>query len=82
MMSIHPGTTAPPSLEAMIGFALRWLSHGGGPCSEISDRFGMTSLEFFTTILDHLDQYPPAPIHPEVLHRMKSVARKRLWLLS
>lgn len=74
--------TAPPPYPEMVEFVLRWLDHGGGPAADISDQFAIPADEFFTTVLSHLDQDPPAPIHPAVLERVKSVARKRLWLLN
>lgn len=81
-MSAPAAPASSPPVAAMMGWALRWVDHGGGPADEIGDRFHLTPQQYFTTLLTALDHSPPAPIHPAVAVKLRQVARTRLWLLT
>ena len=49
---------------------------------EILTRFGLDPRTFFSWELDYLETDPPTPVRPQVIGAMKTVARKRLWLLG
>jgi hypothetical protein len=68
--------------EDLLEFELRWFEHGGGPAEEIAVAFGMTPQEFFGRILAFVEHNPPAPYRATVVEAIKSVARKRLWLVG
>ncbi|AZG47606.1 DUF3263 domain-containing protein [Gordonia insulae] len=63
----------------VLDFATRWARYGGGPPAEIRERFGMTDREFFRQVLDILDE-SARDLDPAQIHRLRHVARQRLWL--
>ena len=72
----------PDNALDLFEFALRWYRYGGGPAVEILTRFGLDPRTFFSWELDYLETDPPTPVRPQVIGAMKTVARKRLWLLG
>ncbi|UNN04969.1 hypothetical protein [Rhodococcus opacus] len=63
-----------------MNFALRWFPHGGGPAEEIVAAFGVETGEFFRCLHAQLHPTPPTPLRPEIVEKMKAVARLRLWV--
>lgn len=67
---------------AVIRFAHRWVTLGGGPAQEIRDRFGVAPDEFFTRVQDILDTRPPTHLSARAIDEMNRVARRRRWLAA
>jgi hypothetical protein len=44
--------------------------------------FGMDAAAFFRHLAEYLELSPPTPLRPDLLERMKAVARRRLWLAT
>ena len=44
--------------------------------------FGMEAREVFDRLRAQLEHSPPSPLRPELVERMKTVARRRLWLAT
>ena len=68
------------NVNRMMTFALRWFPHRGGPAAEIVAVLGMDTGEFFRCLNAQLHPNPPTPLRPEIVQKMKAVARRRLWL--
>jgi hypothetical protein len=67
------------NVNRMMTFALRWFPHRGGPAEEIVAVLGMDTGEFFHCLNAQLHPNP-TPLRPEIVQKMKAVARRHLWL--
>jgi hypothetical protein len=63
----------------MVSFELRWYTHGGGPAETILNDFGMDAADFFRQLNTYLEHHAPTPVRPDLVEKMKAVARRRLW---
>lgn len=66
--------------RAVLDFATRWARHGGGPSEQIREQFGMNDDEFFTHLIDLLDNPATQTLPPARTAELQAVARRRLWL--
>lgn len=64
------------NVNRMMTFALRWFPHGGGPAEEIVAVLGMDTGEFFRLSERAAALEPPTPLRPEIVEKMKAVARR------
>ncbi|MDT2004813.1 DUF3263 domain-containing protein [Rhodococcus opacus] len=64
----------------MVAFEVQWYAYGGGPAETILADFGMDAAAFFRHLAADLEDSPPTPLRPDLVERMKGVARRRLWL--
>jgi hypothetical protein len=78
-MTLTGGTAA---VNRMVAFELRWSAYGGGPAEAIMADFGMDAVSFFRQLAAYLESSPPTPLRPDLVARMKAVARRRLWLAA
>nr|KOY49816.1 hypothetical protein ISGA_07730 [Gordonia sp. NB41Y] len=62
-------------------FLAQWYRHGGGSDQEIFETFGITSREYFSHILETLDD-EHSDFSVATVAAIRSVARRRLWLAS
>ncbi|RYE38038.1 MAG: hypothetical protein EOP24_47895 [Hyphomicrobiales bacterium] len=75
-------TVGAARVNRMVAFEVRWCALGGGPAETIMADFGMDAAAFFRHLAEYLELSPPTPLRPDLLERMKAVARRRLWLAT
>lgn len=75
----------------IIDFQRRWHRLGGGAAHDIWDRFGLAPGEYFSQLLDALDDAAASPgegsaksetLDEATVFAIRSVARRRLWLAA